>query len=171
MWIKRDISRFVETNHDVIQVLRGPRQCGKTSLALHLDSDFVEVSLDDPHLRSLAQSDPVQFLSRFGKKKIFIDEAQYAPGLFPLLKQRADQYKRTQKKVLETQIRITGSNQILMDQQVKESLAGRASFFDMNTLSVAEIRNQFPIPICEIFCSKEAGQSFMFIRINRRPNT
>lgn len=34
---------------------------------------------------------------------------------------------------------MTGSNQILMDKNIKESLAGRASYFDMNTLSVSEI--------------------------------
>lgn len=34
---------------------------------------------------------------------------------------------------------MTGSNQILTDRQVKESLAGRASFFDLATLSVSEI--------------------------------
>lgn len=149
MWIQRDISTKLEQNADLIQVLRGPRQCGKTSLLLHLDSEFAEVSLDDPALRELAQNDPELFLRQFTGKKIFIDEAQYAPMLFPSLKRRADLFKR-EKKRFETIIRMTGSNQILMDRHVKESLAGRASFFDLNTLSVAEILEARSVSIQEI---------------------
>lgn len=138
MWIKRDISDILQSNTDVIQILRGPRQCGKSSLILHLDPDFKELSLDDPSLRELAQTDPELFLRQFDSEKLFIDEAQYAPALFPSLKRKADLYKRQSKKT-QTILRLTGSNQILMDRNVKESLAGRASFFDMNTLSVSEI--------------------------------
>lgn len=108
------------------------------SLLLHLGPDFKELSLDDPSLRDLAQRDPELFLRQFDSQKIFIDEAQYAPALFPSLKRRADLFKRGRKK-LQTIVRLAGSNQILIDRNVKESLAGRASFFDMNTLSVAEI--------------------------------
>lgn len=149
MWIQRDISKKIEQNTDLIQILRGPRQCGKTSLFLHLDSEFVEVSLDDPALRELAQTDPELFLRQFAGKKIFIDEAQYAPMLFPSLKRRGDLFKRERKR-LETIIRMTGSNQILMDRHVKESLAGRASFFDLNTLSVSEILAARSMSIQEI---------------------
>ncbi len=139
MWIQRDISRSIQENADLIQIIRGPRQCGKSSLILHLDPSFRELSLDDPALRNLANSDPELFLQQFESEKIFIDEAQYAPVLFPSLKRRADLYKRNPKNKLQTILRLTGSNQILMDRNVKESLAGRASFFDVNTLSVAEI--------------------------------
>ncbi len=138
MWIKRDISDILAKNTDPIQILRGPRQCGKSSLILHLDANFREVSLDDMSLRKLAQEDPELFLKQFGQEKLFIDEAQYAPNLFPALKRKIDLYKR-ERKTPQTRVRLTGSNQILMDLQVKESLAGRASFFDLNTLSLHEI--------------------------------
>jgi len=138
MWIKRDISHILKKNQDPIQVLRGPRQCGKSSLILNLDDSFKEVSLDDPGLRELAESDPELFLKQFGSDKLFIDEAQYAPRLFPSLKRKVDLYKRKHKQS-QTILRLSGSNQILMDKNIKESLAGRASFFDMNTLSVSEI--------------------------------
>jgi predicted AAA+ superfamily ATPase len=139
MWIQRDISKIIQSNTDTIQIIRGPRQCGKSSLILHLDPEFKELSLDDPALRELAQSDPELFLRQFDTQKLFIDEAQYAPALFPSLKRKADLYKRNTKNSPQTILRLTGSNQILMDRNIKESLAGRASFFDMNTLSVAEI--------------------------------
>lgn len=139
MWIQRDISKNIEQNADFIQIVRGPRQCGKTSLILHLDPEFRELSLDDPSLRELAQRDPELFLRQFDSQKLFIDEAQYAPELFPSLKRRVDLLKRESGGKSRTVLRLTGSNQILMDRNVKESLAGRATFFDMNTLSVAEI--------------------------------
>lgn len=139
MWIERDISSIINANQDLIQVLRGPRQCGKSSLILKLDTDFKELSLDDPSLRELAQNDPELFLKQFDNQKLFIDEAQYAPNLFPSLKRKADLHKRDTKKKNQTILRLSGSNQILMDRNIKESLTGRASFFDMNTLSVSEI--------------------------------
>ncbi len=141
MWIQRDISKIIQNNTDTIQVIRGPRQCGKSSLILQLDPEFKELSLDDPALRELAQNDPELFLKQFAENKLFIDEAQYAPALFPSLKRKADLYKRNSKNSPQTILRLTGSNQILMDRNIKESLAGRASFFDMNTLSIAEILN------------------------------
>lgn len=141
MWIHREISEILNDNNDLVQIIRGPRQCGKSSLLLHLANDFEEVSLDDPTYRQLAQSDPELFLRQFDGKKILIDEAQYAPELFPSIKRKIDLYKRDPSKKNETIVRLTGSNQILMDKNVKESLAGRASFFDMNTLSVSEILN------------------------------
>ncbi len=150
MWIKRDIADFITQNQDLIQIVRGPRQCGKSSLLLHLDPSFKEISLDDPSLRELAQNDPELFLSQFISEKLFIDEAQYAPALFPSLKRRVDLRKRDPKFKGKTIFRITGSNQILMDRNVKESLSGRASFFDMNTLSVSEILRARKISVQQI---------------------
>jgi uncharacterized protein len=150
MWIQRDISASLEANRDPVQVVRGPRQCGKSSLLLQMDSNFREVSLDDPGFRDLAQRDPELFLKQFGESKLLIDEAQYAPALFPSLKRRADLYKRGLKGPRQTIVRLTGSNQIVMDRAIKESLAGRASFFDMNTLSVAEILSARAATIQEI---------------------
>ncbi|MBE8222194.1 MAG: ATP-binding protein [Bdellovibrionales bacterium] len=149
MWIKRDISNFITQQKELIQVLRGPRQCGKSSLFLRLDSDFTELSLDDPQLRLLAQNDPEVFLSAFAEKNIFIDEIQYAPNLLPSLKRKVDLFKRSNKP-LKTIIRLTGSNQILMDKHIKESLAGRANFFNLNTLSIHEILNHSEFSIQKI---------------------
>lgn len=166
MWIQRDISELVQQNLDVIQIFRGPRQCGKSSLILHLDPEFKELSLGDPSLREFAQNDPELFLRQFDSQKLFIDEAQYAPALFPSLKRKADLYKREQKKT-KTILRLTGSNQILMDKNIKESLAGRASFFDMNTLSVSEILAAKPTSIQNILY--KGGWPELYAFENRDP--
>ncbi|MFN8790478.1 MAG: ATP-binding protein [Bdellovibrionales bacterium] len=147
MWIKREISDKIRSNTDSVQILRGPRQCGKSSLILNLDPEFKEVSLDDMALRHLAQNDPEMLLKPYEDQKVFIDEAQYAPLLFPAIKQRVDKLRRAPSFKRHTFFRISGSNQILMDRNVKESLAGRASFFEMNTLSISEILSARDLPI------------------------
>jgi len=144
MWIPREISSFLERNSDIVQIVLGPRQVGKTSLLEHISTDYRQICLDDLRARTLAQDDPGLFLAQFGDSKVLIDEAQYAPNLFPALKRSADQLKKVEKR---TRFRLTGSNHILMDRAVKEGLTGRASYFELNTLSVSEILNAIPTPL------------------------
>ncbi|MBV6492023.1 MAG: hypothetical protein LDLANPLL_00012 [Turneriella sp.] len=102
---------------------------------------YTFVSLDDIHQRALAQEDPVFFLNQF-TGKILLDEATLVPALFPELKRRADAFKAARlqgKKVSPFDVWITGSNQTLLQKSVRESLAGRASYFDLNTLSLHEM--------------------------------
>ncbi len=134
MWFNRDFN--VKTPGSLpIKVLRGPRQVGKTSLLVKA-SGFELVSLDDPSLRRIIQEDPRTFLDQKASKLI-LDEAPLAPALFGELKRRIDEERRTGS--IKSDFWLTGSNQTLMKKNVGESLAGRASFFDLNTLSVHEI--------------------------------
>lgn len=140
MWIQREISSILEAPSGVfMQILVGPRQSGKSSLFFHLGQNkFTEVSLDDLQSRKMAQDDPVFFLEQY-KLPIIVDEAQYAPELFPTLKRAIDLKKRNKEKV-EILFRLTGgSNQFLIDKFVKENLVGRAQYYFLNTLSVSEI--------------------------------
>jgi predicted AAA+ superfamily ATPase len=74
---------------------------------------------------------------------------QYAPNLFPALKIMVDRLKKERlfskspKKIIPL-IYLTGSNQVLLDKNVKESLVGRASYYYLNTLSVHEIKKARP---------------------------
>jgi uncharacterized protein len=145
MWIKRDFFDFLkgmplESVHPV-KVLKGPRQVGKTSL-LERIVDYRLIQLDDLNTRQRAQSDPRSFLDEFKSLPIILDEATLAPELFPELKRRVDEFRRLQKKgdgAIRPDIWITGSNQTLLERAVQESLAGRASYFDLNTLSIHEL--------------------------------
>ena len=68
---------------------------------------------------------------------------------FPELKRRVDLERRErQKKSLSNPIDIwiTGSNQTLLQKEVRESLAGRASYFFLNTLSLHEWESSFSQP-------------------------
>jgi len=118
------------------KVLKGPRQVGKTSLLEHLGYGEV-IYLDDPATRRFAQQDPRTFLDQY-PSTLILDEAARAPELFIEIKRRVDEQRRKKNKK-EIDYWITGSNQTLLRKNVSESLAGRASFFDLNTLSVHEI--------------------------------
>ena len=149
MWIDRDIAGLIEdASGEYIQILTGPRQCGKSSLLWHLGGKkYNEVTFDDLQMRTLAETDPSFFLAR-QKLPLIIDEVQYAPNIFPELKKTVDSLKRNKitKKNSRTEVlfRLTGSNQILMDKNVKETLVGRAGYYYLNTLSVSEILKKLP---------------------------
>jgi len=143
MYIKRDITTRLTTSTASAQLVIGPRQCGKSTLLSHLaETSFKEVTFDDLQLRNLANRDPALFLEQF-QPPILLDEVQYVPNLFSEIKRQIDQLKKQRIKnnqALSTLFRMTGSNQLLMDKNIKESLAGRASYFYLNTLTVHEIQ-------------------------------
>ncbi len=154
MYIRRDLAQQLNTSSAYIQVVVGPRQCGKSTLLaapetnpLHLP--LQEITFDDLQLRQLANQDPAFFLQQF-EPPLLLDEVQYVPHLFPELKKIVDQLKRqkvfTSSSATSSKImfRLTGSNQILLDKNMKESLAGRATYYYLNTLTVHEILNALP---------------------------
>lgn len=156
MYVKRD---FFDTLQGTAQLeavlLWGPRQVGKTTLLdqLQLGSKFF---LDDLGVRLQAQNDPALLLEN-AQLPCLIDEAQYAPNLFSEIKLRIDEVRRAsvknaaRKKKNGPQYFLTGSNKILLDEKVKESLAGRCHTYVLHGLSVKEIVGAFPeTPIKEI---------------------
>jgi uncharacterized protein len=138
MWIKRDLTSFLAKKNSLpVQVLWGPRQCGKSSLLHYLSPSWNSATLDDLQNRQTAQKDPALFLKQ-NPPPVIIDEAQYAPHLFSQIKLHVDQL-RLKTQINESLFRITGSHQILLDEKIKESLGGRASFFRLHNLSLSEI--------------------------------
>lgn len=149
MYIDRDLTQQLTKTSAWIQILLGPRQCGKSTLLAALSPSFQEITFDDLQLRELANRDPALFLQQFDGP-LLLDEIQYVPNLFSELKQKIDALKRAAvfrsaaSKKTKVLFRLTGSNQILMDKNVKESLAGRASYYYLNTLTVHEILHALP---------------------------
>jgi uncharacterized protein len=138
MWIKRDIeSIFPLSDALPLKVLQGPRQVGKTSLLERL-TGYEVLYFDDATTRRMAQENPRLFFDQF-LGPLILDEATLAPEIFPELKRRVDQHRRGDRKQ-EVNFWMTGSNQTLLRKTVSESLAGRASYFKLNTLSLHEHR-------------------------------
>ncbi|MBN2755463.1 MAG: ATP-binding protein [Candidatus Goldbacteria bacterium] len=137
IYLKRDIEKAFKqiiTEFPAVTVT-GPRQAGKTTLIKHiLGKDYDYVTLDDFSARRLAQTDPGMFLDTFFKGKLIIDEAQYAPDLFPQIKMKIDENPREKGRFI-----ITGSQKFLLAEKFTETLAGRVGILSMETLSLSEI--------------------------------
>jgi uncharacterized protein len=126
----RDTVRTLGQQFRVV-VITGPRQAGKTTLARLAFPEHAYVSLEDPDTRLLVESDPRGFLRRHQSGIIF-DEVQRLPQLLSYIQSEVDAERRPGRFVL------TGSSNVLMHEQVSQSLAGRACFVDLPTLSLAE---------------------------------
>jgi uncharacterized protein len=143
VWIPRDFdAASLAAGALPIKVLKGPRQVGKTSVLERLGTHQV-VYLDDAAVRSRAIENPRLFLDSL-PPRLVLDEAALAPELFPELKRRVDEDRRIHRSGgrgsrQPVDVWITGSNQTLLARNVRESLAGRASYFDLNTLSIHEL--------------------------------
>lgn len=137
------ISRSLETLLEQVigefpaTVVIGPRQSGKTTLLRHLfEGKFPLVSLETPDIRLAASSDPRGFLNLYPPPVIF-DEIQYAPTLLPYIKEKIDAHRARVGQYL-----LTGSQNLLLMQQVTESLAGRAAVLKLLPLSRWEVDGQ-----------------------------
>lgn len=141
MWISRDFQTFFKKTKALpIKILKGPRQVGKTSL-LEKMGGYKVIYFDDLFTRRSAQENPRLFFDQFNEPLV-LDEATLAPEIFPELKRRVDQQRREGSSAnTKIDIWITGSNQTLLQRNVRESLSGRASYFDLNTLSFHELRD------------------------------
>jgi predicted AAA+ superfamily ATPase len=145
MWFKRDFLKNLGGFSALpVKVLKGPRQVGKTSLLEHL-ARYRTLYFDDLAVRRSAQENPRLFFDQF-QGPLLLDEATLAPEIFPELKRRVDASRKSTREnpgkpaeANEIDVWITGSNQTLLQKSVRESLAGRASYFDLNTLSIHEL--------------------------------
>lgn len=114
-------------------VLTGPRQSGKTTLLQRLFGNrYRYVSLEPPDVRAAATEDPRGFLELYPSPVIF-DEVQYAPDLFPYIKEKIDADRARNGQYL-----LTGSQHLLLTEKVTESLAGRAAMLRLFPLSRRE---------------------------------
>jgi predicted AAA+ superfamily ATPase len=92
------------------------------------------LSLDDLELLHAARNDPESLLG--GSGPITLDEVQRAPELLSALKRAIDK-RRTAGRFL-----VTGSANLLLMQQVSESLAGRASYLTLWPMTRREQQGQ-----------------------------
>ncbi len=123
-------------------VLTGPRQSGKTTVLRHLFSDrYRYVSLELPDVRLSAEKDPRSFLEMASPPVIF-DEVQYAPTLFPYIKELIDADRHRSGQFL-----LTGSQNLLLMERITESLAGRAAMLRLFPLSRREIEGRAEMPL------------------------
>ena len=129
-----------------VVALLGPRQVGKTTLALEFAKStrkktaYLDLELDTDQAKL---SDPEAYLRRFPNTLLIIDEIQRQPELFRLLRGLVDVRKRTGEKA--GQFLLLGSASRDLIQHSSETLAGRVRFLELGPLSVLEMSQTDPL--------------------------
>lgn len=135
MYIKRHLEKIVTKAESMFGavLVTGARQVGKTTLLRTVKSDIPFLTLDDPILLASAIDEPGTFFLS-SPPPIFVDEIQYAPGLFRYIKMILDAEKK------KGQFYLSGSQQFHMMKNVGESLAGRIGILNLMGVSLREVQ-------------------------------
>lgn len=120
----------------------GPRQVGKTTLALDLVQqqmpDAAPLYLDLESPADLARlSDPEAFFAANADRLLVLDEVQRVPGLFMVLRGCIDRLRRAGAPA--GRFLLLGSASIDLLAQSSESLAGRLAYVELAPFIVTEL--------------------------------
>ena len=115
-------------------LIHGPRQCGKTTLALQVAKrrGYRYYTFDDAATLAAARADITGFVARLERRAV-LDEVQHVPELFAALKPVIDA-DRAQARFI-----LTGSSNVLLVPRLSDSLAGRMEIFRLYPLAQVEL--------------------------------
>jgi len=122
-----------------IVAITGPRQSGKTTLAKLTFPQKRYLSLEDPDVRAMAESDPRGLLASFPNGAI-LDEAQRAPKLFSYLQTKVDE------QIIPGMFVLTGSQQFGLLSGITQSLAGRVGLIHLLPFDTSELSSAHQLP-------------------------
>jgi uncharacterized protein len=126
-----------ELHHSPAVALLGPRQVGKTTLALAAAKSLPSLYLDMESERDRAKlAEPELYLLDHLDKLVILDEVHRAPGLFPVLRGLIDQARRSGRRA--GQYLLLGSASLDLLQQSGETLAGRIAYLELGPLNLLE---------------------------------
>ena len=119
-------------------VLMGPRQVGKTTLALEIASERKSVYLDLERPSDLAKIADIEWFCELNKANLLIlDEVQLAPNLFAPLRGVID--ARTRSADRSAQFLFLGSASIELLRQSSEALAGRVAYCELRPFDMRAV--------------------------------
>ncbi len=114
----------------------GPRQCGKTSLAMAVTAQRDSVYLDLERPADVQKlTEPELFFEEHKHRLICLDEIQQIPELFQVLRSWVDRNK-------EARFLILGSASRDLIRQSSESLAGRIAYLELTPFLNSEVAEQ-----------------------------
>jgi predicted AAA+ superfamily ATPase len=117
----------------------GPRQVGKTTLALELVRErpsALYLDLESP-ADAAKLADPATYFQAHAGQLAVIDEVQRVPTLFPVLRGVIDQRRRAGLR--HAQFLLLGSATGALLAQSAESLAGRIAYLELPPLAAVEV--------------------------------
>ncbi len=138
--IARDLQSKLEyfiNNYPAVALL-GPRQAGKTTLALTIAKHRHSIYLDLESEQDRAKLNQAElYLAQHEDKLVILDEVQRAPELFQNLRGLIDQGRR--KGLRSARFLLLGSASIELLKQSSETLAGRIAYLELPPLHVLEL--------------------------------
>ncbi|MBX2893950.1 MAG: ATP-binding protein [Cyclobacteriaceae bacterium] len=143
MFIKRESKSEVENLLDEFPAvgLLGPRQVGKTTLALAISSSphlkHVYIDLENPNDRAKLVN-PTAYFEQHEGKLFVLDEIHRMPELFSVLRGVID--KRRSEGFRTGQFLILGSASLELLRQSSETLAGRIAFKNLSGINARETK-------------------------------
>ncbi|MDO8437142.1 MAG: ATP-binding protein [Nitrosomonadaceae bacterium] len=119
--------------------LLGPRQVGKTTLALEIGQRYNALYLDLESEQDRAKlSQPELYLRDHQDRLVILDEVHRVPGLFPVLRGLIDQGRRSNRR--SGLYLLLGSASPDLLRQSGETLAGRIAYLELTPFHVLETR-------------------------------
>lgn len=119
-------------------VLLGPRQVGKTTLALAVAETRDALYLDLEREADRARlAEPELYLAEQLDRLVVLDEVHRAPGLFPALRGLIDRARRTGRR--QGLYLLLGSAALDLLRQSGETLAGRVSYLALDPFDLLEV--------------------------------
>ena len=136
--IQPEVSRLLE-QFPAVAIL-GPRQVGKTTLAVALAEALREealyLDLELPSDRAKL-TEPELYLKQHENRLVILDEIHRLPGIFQTLRSLIDQRRR--KSSPARHFLLLGSASMDLLQQSAESLAGRIAYQELAPFSLTEV--------------------------------
>jgi len=118
--------------------LLGPRQTGKTTVALEIAAHTNSLYLDLESEQDLAKlAAPELYLGERTDRLVVLDEVHRAPALFPVLRGLIDRARREGRR--NGLYLLLGSASLDLLQQACESLAGRIAYRELTPLNALEL--------------------------------
>jgi uncharacterized protein len=118
--------------------LLGPRQAGKTTLALAMGEEAGAAYLDLESVGDRAKlADAADYLGAHEGRLVILDEIHRVPDLFPVLRGLIDAGRR--KGLRSGRFLLLGSGSMELMRQSGESLAGRIRYLELTPLQVGEV--------------------------------
>ena len=116
-----------------IVVILGVRQCGKSTLAKTVGSNWKYYDLENLNHLERISNDPVLFFKE-NSEQVIIDEAQMYAPLFTTLRGVVDAQREVNGRFI-----LTGSASFELMKNVSESLAGRVAIIELEPMKMNEL--------------------------------